>query len=595
MSGTGACNAALAGAFVAELPRAGLRHAVVCPGSRSTPLAVALAEAGAIRVWMHADERSAAFFALGMARALAEPVGVLCSSGTAAANFLPAVVEAHLSRVPLLVLTADRPPELRDVGAAQTIDQARLYGSHAKWFYELPVPEATADLLRHARQVAARAIATASAAPRGPVHLNFPFREPLLPAPGEPAPAIADEAALHGRADDAPFTAVTPSHAVPALDLAPLARDLAGRPRGLIVCGPQDDPALAPAVTALAAQFGYPVLADALSQVRRGPHDRALVIDDYDAFLRADATCGALAPDVVLRFGALPTSKPLAQFLARDHAGRHILVDDGGWRDPLFLASDLIQADPVAVCAALGAALPERATASAWADAWRAAAEHARTAMAACLAAPDGTIEGRVFTELAALLPAGATIFAGNSMPVRDLDTFLPAGDHALRCLANRGANGIDGVVSSALGVAAVSPEPVVLVLGDLSFYHDLNGLLAAKLHGLRATIVVVNNDGGGIFSFLPQASQVAPARFETLFGTPLGLDFRAAADLYGARFSRPESWEDFRAAVVSGIAGAGLSIVEVRSERAANVTQHRVVWRAVAAALREPAAVGGA
>jgi 2-succinyl-5-enolpyruvyl-6-hydroxy-3-cyclohexene-1-carboxylate synthase len=595
MGSTGARNVALAGAFVAELGRAGLRHAVVCPGSRSTPLAVALAEEAAIRVWMHVDERSAAFFALGMARALGEPVAVLCSSGTAAANFLPAVVEARLSRVPLLVLTADRPPELRDVGAAQTIDQARLYGSHAKWFYELPVPEAAADLLRHARQVAARAIATAHAAPRGPVHLNFPFREPLLPALDEPAPAIADEAARSGRVDGEPFTAVVSGRAVPALDLAPLARALAGQPRGLIVCGPQDDPALAPAVTRLAARLGYPILADALSQVRCGPHDRALVIDDYDAFLRDDATCRALAPDVVLRFGALPTSKPLAQFLARDPAGRHVLVDDGGWRDPLFLASNVVQADPVAVCAVLGATLPERAAASAWADVWRAAAGHTREAIDACLVAPDGSVEGRVFTELAALLPAGATIFAGNSMPVRDLDTFLPAGDRALRYLANRGANGIDGVVSSALGVAAVSPAPVVLVLGDLSFFHDLNGLLAAKLHGLRATIVVVNNDGGGIFSFLPQASQVAPDRFETLFGTPLGLDFRAAADLYGAHFSRPESWDDFRTAVAAGVAGDGLSIVEVRSERAANVTQHRAVWRAVAAALREPAAVGDA
>ncbi|MGN6675670.1 MAG: 2-succinyl-5-enolpyruvyl-6-hydroxy-3-cyclohexene-1-carboxylic-acid synthase, partial [Thermomicrobiales bacterium] len=306
MGSTGARNVALAGAFVAELGRAGLRHAVVCPGSRSTPLVLALVRDGRMTMHSHVDERASAFFALGIAKATGEPAVVTCTSGTAAANFLPAVIEAHEAGVPLLVLTADRPPELRDVGAAQTIDQARLYGSHAKWFYELPVPEAAADLLRHARQVAARAIATAHAAPRGPVHLNFPFREPLLPALDEPAPAIADESARYGRVYGAPLTTVVSGRAVPAHELAPLARDLAGQPRGLIVCGPQDDPALAPAVTRLAARLGYPILADALSQVRCGPHDRALVIDDYDAFLRDDATCRALAPDVVLRFGALP-------------------------------------------------------------------------------------------------------------------------------------------------------------------------------------------------------------------------------------------------------------------------------------------------
>jgi 2-succinyl-5-enolpyruvyl-6-hydroxy-3-cyclohexene-1-carboxylate synthase len=592
MIGEGAKNAAIAGAFVAELARSGVRHAVVCPGSRSTPLALALAEEGAIKVWLHVDERSAAFFALGMARALSAPVAVLCSSGTAAANFLPAVVEAFLSRIPLLVLTADRPPELRDVGAAQTMDQVRLYGSHVKWFHELPVPDVTAELLRQGRLTAARATATALAAPRGPVHLNFPTREPLVPSPGEAIPALADGVAATGRGTDRPFAAVAGGLAMPdAATIGALAADLAATERGLIVCGPQDDPAFAPAVARLAAALGYPLLADGLSQARSGPHDRALVIDTFDAFLRDDATCRALAPEVVLRFGAPPTSKPLAQYLSRYSSIRHILVDGGaGWRDPAFLTSDVLHADPIAVCDALAERIGAGAASrSEWTATWLDTAARARGAITAQLAGSDEFSEGRVFGELAALLPDGATLYAGNSMPVRDLDTFFPAGERAVRCLSNRGANGIDGVNSSALGVAAVTEGPVVLVIGDLSFYHDLNGLLAAKLHGLRATIVVVNNDGGGIFSFLPQATAVPHDRFEQLFGTPIGLDYAAAAALYGATFHRASDWADFRAAVAEGIAGDGLAIVEVCTERAANVAQHRAVWKAVAQALVEP------
>lgn len=593
----GTRNVAVAGAFVDELARVGIRHACICPGSRSTPLALGFADHGAIRVWIHVDERSAAFFALGMARALGEPVALLCSSGTAAANFLPAVVEAFYSRVPLLVLTADRPPELRDTGAPQTIDQIRLYGGHVKWFSDLPTPELTADLVRHTRTTAARASAVARAAPAGPVHLNFPFREPLLPAAGaDSAPVLPTDAS--GQLAGRPYATV--SAGVPLPDsavIAQLAAELVATPRGLIVCGPQDDLALAPAVVALAAALGYPILADPLSQVRCGPHDRALVVDSYDAFLRDDAVCRELAPEVVLRLGALPTAKPLALFLERFPASRQILIDDGGgWRDAGFRVSDVIHAAPRAVCAGLAGAVAAcrvSAPTDEWACRWLVVARRTRVGIAAALTGEDETFEGRVFAELAELLPDGATLFAGNSMPVRDLDTFFPSNERAIRCLANRGANGIDGVVSSALGVAAVSDGPLVLVIGDLSFYHDLNGLLAAKLHGLRATIVVLNNDGGGIFSFLPQATAVPPDRFEQLFGTPTGLDFRFAASLYGATFTRSVGWDAFRAAVAVGLAHDGLSIVEVVTDRARNIVQHRAIWATLAAS-REGAPIGG-
>ncbi|CAA9579044.1 MAG: 2-succinyl-5-enolpyruvyl-6-hydroxy-3-cyclohexene-1-carboxylic-acid synthase, partial [uncultured Thermomicrobiales bacterium] len=501
MTDVGLANRVFAEAFVDELARGGVRHACIAPGSRSTPLALALAGHGAIRPWIHIDERSAAFFALGMARASGEPVAILCSSGTAAANFLPAVVEAFHARIPLVVLTADRPPELRGVGAAQTIDQLRLYGGHVRLFVEMPTPELTDDLLRAARTVAGRAVAGTRGGLAGPVHVNFPFREPLLPAhDAHELPPGIDPVAVKGRPAGAPF--VSTSRGVPLTDpgtVAALAADLAGMARGLIVCGPESagmvggaglDPGFAPAVAALAAATGYPILADPLSGVRCGPHDRSLIVDAYDAFLRDEAAGRELAPEVVIQFGAAPTSKPLTTFLGRFPSLRRIVVDQAdGWRDPTLSASDVLFGRAGTICHALAHAVQEERVGiptAEWAGEWTARGAATRAAIAGQLAAADEPFEGRVFAELAELLPSGATLFAGNSMPVRDLDAFFPSSGRAIRCLANRGANGIDGVVSSALGAAAATDGPTVLVIGDLSFYHDLNGLLAAKRHGIR-------------------------------------------------------------------------------------------------------------
>lgn len=581
------------GAFVDELVRSGVRHFCVCPGSRSTPLALTIARHPATKLWMHLDERSAAFFGLGLAKTLREPVALVCTSGTAAANFMPAVVEAFCARIPLVVLTADRPHELRDVGAPQTINQINLFGAHAKWFVDLAEPDAAPELLRYTRTVAARAVALARRGPAGPVHINCPYREPLLP---DRAVTLA---APEARSEDQPYVTVSAGLRAPdAALVAMLATDLSATPRGLIVCGPQDDPALPGALTQLAGALGYPILADPLSGLRNGPHDRALVLDCYDAFLRDATWAEQFAPQVVLRFGAMPVSKPLLLYLQRHSSSRLLVVDgDGGWNEPTLLASDMIHADARLLCQELVAAVghsehserdahssPSVANITAWASAWQSAERAARAAIAARLEDMDELFEGRVFAELAALLPDGALLYAGNSMPIRDLDTFFPGGAHPIRLLANRGANGIDGVVSSALGAAAAERGPTVLVIGDLSFYHDSNGLLAAMQHHLNLTIILLNNDGGGIFSFLPQAGD--PEHFETLFGTPHGLDFCPLAQMYGARYERVASWPAFRAAVEHGIEAGGLNIVEVPTDRASNVTLHRQIWRVVSEAL---------
>ena len=588
---------AYVGAFVDELARAGVRHVCIAPGSRSAPLALTIARHAAFRTWIHLDERSCAFFALGMARALGEPVAILCTSGTAGANFLPAVVEARSAAVPLLVLTADRPPELREVGAAQTIDQSRLFGMHAKWFVDVALPETTPELLRYARTLAGRATALAKAAPAGPVHLNFPFREPLVPVPMEMPGDFTESDALAwtGRPDNAPWVAVADSRVAPDdPTVARLSTLLRSAKRPLVVCGPQPDPRLCVPLTALAREIGAPLLADPLSQVRWGRHDRSSVIDAYDAALRHEATAAALVPDVVLRVGGVPTSKPLSQYLMRNVATRQIVVDAARWPDPSLLASDMIHADPRLLCEALvaleGGSGSRSRKASEWLAAWRDVNERTRTALAAHCSDIAEPFEGRALAEVSALVPAGGTLFVSSSMPVRDLDAFGAGDGRELRVHANRGANGIDGVVSSALGAAAVSHDdegtrmPVVLVIGDIAMYHDMNGLLAAKAYELDATIVVLNNDGGGIFSFLPQAEH--PEHFETLFGTPHGLEFSHAAGMYGARYTRAETWDAFRAAVTAGVKGRGLHIVEMRTDRARNVKLHRDAWARVAKAL---------
>ena len=577
-------------AFVEELVRAGVRDAVVCPGSRSTPIALALRMNPGIQVWLHLDERAGAFFALGAARATRRPTVVVGTSGTAVVNFGPAVVEAREGRVPLVVLTADRPPELRDRAAPQTIDQDHLYGRFAKWYAELPVPEDSTVLERHVRGVAGRAVATAAEAPAGPVHVNMPFREPLVPV-GSLVP-VNDGGGGTGR----PFVDIVPGRRTPdPTAVEGLARRLRDAERGLIVCGPLDAPGAPDAIAGLAAATGYPILADALSNLRTGSHDRSHVVGRQDAIVRSAAFLADHAPEIVLRFGGTPTSKALNGLLAAQATGQ-IVVDDGGWTEPSVQAVTMVRADPVeaarALAAAVRAAGPVAAAGSApaWLEAWLAADRAADDAIRAWLAELDEPFEGAAFAELEGALPSGAILVAGNSMPVRDMDAFLAASPLDIRCLANRGANGIDGVVSTALGMAAAQDRPVVLVVGDVSFVHDLNALVAARLHRLSATIVLVNNDGGGIFSFLPQAADGRadaglPEHFEELFGTPHGLDFGPIVAALGAEHRLVERGGIGRA-VAASVGQPGVRVLELRTERGRNVELHRDCTAAVARAL---------
>ncbi|GCE17700.1 2-succinyl-5-enolpyruvyl-6-hydroxy-3-cyclohexene-1-carboxylic-acid synthase [Dictyobacter kobayashii] len=582
-------------AFIDELQRSAVHNIVICPGSRSTPLAMAIAAHPGLKTWMHVDERSAAFFALGLAKQSGQPVALVCTSGTAAANFLPAIAEAKLTHVPLLVLTADRPHELRETGAPQAIDQNRLYGTHVKWFVEVALPEATNEALRYIRTLADRAAALTRAVPAGPVHLNLPFREPLTPAPlpDHPLPPVErrDPILWQGRAENAPYVRVNdaPLGSIADEDLEQIAAQARATAHGLIVVGPSFDPTLTTPLLQLARTLRYPILADPLSQLRGGSHDQSLIVSSYDAFLRLEDFTERFVPELVIRFGAMPVAKPFLLYLNRYADCPQIVVDaQGDWNEPTRLATHMIHARPAAFCEELTARLtPPPVRGDEWLQGWLQTDRTTRQTLQAAIEDFQAPFEGRVFTELAALLPEGSTLFAGNSMPIRDMDTFFWGGPQTISTIGNRGANGIDGVISSALGVSAgkQARTPTVLVIGDLSFFHDLNGLLAARLHQLDLVIILINNDGGGIFSFLPQAAY--PEHFEQLFGTPTGLEFQPVVQMYGGTYQRPADWSAFRQTFQQSIQTRGLHVIELRTERTSNVAMHRQLWQAVGSALR--------
>ncbi len=571
----GRANLAFSATLLDSAVQRGLHHVVICPGSRSTPLALAAALHPALATYVLIDERSAGFFALGLARQLGEPVALICTSGTAAANFTPAVIEAYLSRVPLLVLTADRPAELRDWGAAQTIDQVGLFGSHVSWSHDLPAPVGDAHESRFAQATAARAMQQASGPPAGPVHLNIQFREPLIQPDANPR-ALLRELFAHPVATPALPTPAQPSGPDDIEHLANLIRSNA---RGIIVCGPHSGAELGEAAAALSAATGYPCLADPLSTVRFSWPSAAGLIDAYDLFLRDTRLSDRLSAELVLRVGGMPTSKPLMQFLARQEA-QVVAIDPGGLRDAGHAVTWHVKADEAATLVAASSALGvgSAPAPTGWLDDWQAMNRRARQAIEALLAPTAALSEPNIAANLTEIMPAGGTLIVGNSMPVRDLDTFAAGGDRGLRVTGTRGASGIDGVTSTALGAAAVADGPVALLIGDLSFLHDLGGLHAARYTKAPLVIVVVNNDGGGIFSFLPQHTQIDTCTFEQLFGTTAAVDIEGAAGLFRCAFARPTDLCEFRRMVGRGLTRPGVTIVEVRTDRARNLALHREI-----------------
>ncbi|GAA0657810.1 2-succinyl-5-enolpyruvyl-6-hydroxy-3-cyclohexene-1-carboxylic-acid synthase [Salarchaeum japonicum] len=553
-------------AIVDELAKAGIDSVCVAPGSRSTPLTVAFDAHDDIRVFSHLDERAAAFFALGRAKRTGRPTPVVTTSGTATANLHPAVMEASQSRVPLLLLTADRPAELRDSGANQTVDQEKLYGSSVRFYKDLPEPNAEPRRLRAVRTTVHRALAESRGANPGPVHLNCPFQKPLEPTESKPPHAVSDDfdteypLAANGR--DAPFVTHHAGETQPSEEsLDRLETLVADAERGLVVAGPTDHPTHAPAIGRLADALGYPVLADPLSGLRFGGHTVEVpTLGGYDGYLDDRVTADWPSPDLVLRFGASPTSKPLRNYLARTDARQALVDPAAGWREASFTASDLVVSDPAPLARSLAARADERG--ADWPE--LRAAERAHWDAVA----DADRLEGAIAREVVGSAPDPATVFVSNSMPVRDIDRFARPRDADVSVLANRGASGIDGVTSTALGAGSATDDPLVLLTGDLAYYHDMNGLLALARCDQSATVVLVNNDGGGIFHMLPIEDFDPP--FQGQFKTPHGLDFEPTGDLYGFDYARTDC-DGFPERYRASLTSEGTQVIEVVTDAEAS------------------------
>lgn len=527
---------ALLRALVDEFVRGEIAGVCTSPGSRSTPLVVCLTETGEVECHSHIDERSAGFFAIGLARATGRPAVIACTSGTAAANYLPAIIEAREARLPLIVLTADRPPELREVGAGQTIDQVKLYGDAVRWYQEIDTVDASPERLRWIRQLACRAIAESEA---GPVHLNVQLREPLVER--EQAPDLD----LQGRPGGAPFTVSKTA----AADTGALARWLADKDRGVIVAGEHRDFDSA----ALGEALGWPVLAGPLSGARHGES----AIAHYDLTLRSPAP----APGAVLRVGELPASKALRQWLSALDCPQAMVVSHDQWPDPAGDCEARFQG-----CEPAG--LP-RAAPAGWLESWR--TEDARIAELIATELGDELSEPNV-ARVASQVEG--TLLVAASMPIRDVETF--GGQTKTRIVSNRGANGIDGTIATAFGLAA-GGDRTTLLTGDVAFAHDVGSLISGSRLNIPLTIVLVDNGGGGIFDFLP-VSGIGDA-YEEHVATPPQLDVEHVARGFGAAYDEITSLTSLIAALSS--ATDGTRILHVRTDRASNLALHRRIAEA--------------
>ncbi len=555
----GELNLKAAAALLRGLADGGVRQAILSPGSRSSPLALAADLCPHLETRMLPDERSAAFFALGAARAAGRPVVVIATSGTAPANWYPAVIEAAMDQVPLVLVSADRPPELLRTGANQTIDQDRLFGSFPRDFIQLPAPGNGDDpiYLSTGRRAADAALWPCP----GPVHVNFAFREPLLPRQGYaelPWPSPAADAPQRPR--------VLPDPAA----LEALVSRLSRGP-GVIVCGRSDyPPGFAEAVVALAERLRCPVIADPLSNLRWGAHDRRRLVTAADIFLRREA--GGPDAEWVLQFGAVPTSRPVQEWIAAQGDRLALIAGTGDWPEPSRRTALVVHGDAERVATSLlERDLP--AADAAWSERWRALDMAARG-----LAEDPGLRppEADVVCALEKTLPPGGALFVGSSMPIRSLDAFARGRPDPLGAVGNRGASGIDGCVSTLAGIASCRPS--VGLIGDLALYHDMNGLLAAR--EIPGKLVVIENGGGGIFGLLPQRDH---PDFERLWRTPTGLDCARIASLYGMPHRVAEPGDALAAVLEEPGEDRAMWLIEVPVDAQLSWDRHRALWDAAA------------
>lgn len=571
-------------AFIEELIKGGVRDFVVCPGSRNTPVTVGLLNANRklrgqeeqLKLWRHIDERSAGYFALGIARTTKRPVAVCVTSGSAVANLLPAAMEARISRVPLIFLTADRPTELQEVGANQTAKQTGIFGDHVKWNVELPTVDASVwrEVTKFSTAAARRSVRVAIDSPSGPVHINIPFREPLI----------------SGAVLDSDSSAIVDSKFVEASQIQPddyqiklIVDRLRSNERGIILCGPETADLSSVGIFELSRLLNWPIIADPMSNLRWGPYDFGNLITTADTLLRVPKFAEQMKPEIVIRFGAMPTSKNLNEWLANSDADQ-IVIDEAspayaGYRDEGGTA-EIYRCTPKLFSDAVRYKLPaaNKVTTDYLHD-W--CHNNARIQEYSNRFSEDfgNRFEGSIFVALSEGLDKEIALVLGNSMPVRDADSFISTNNIASRIYGTRGVSGIDGVVSAAAGTAATGIT-TFLIVGDLSFIHDTNGMWAASRYNLNLKIILINNSGGGIFSFLPQQSLITSNDFEEWWGAPHDLNLDSLVEAFRGKYKALEVDVNIHETLLQLLEEPGFAVLEIKTDRSENLAMHRQYWQ---------------
>jgi 2-succinyl-5-enolpyruvyl-6-hydroxy-3-cyclohexene-1-carboxylate synthase len=564
----GNTNSVWSSILVETFKRLGLKTAIICPGSRSTPLAVAFARLDGVEAIPVLDERSAAFFALGIAKRSGLPVALVCTSGTAGANFYPAIIEARESRVPLLVLTADRPPELRDCHSGQTIDQLKLYGNYPNWQTELAVPSLEMSQLRYLRQMGMYAWERSLFPVPGVVHLNIPFRDPLAPIPdGSSSESLASQFEPEEFFSNCSLTS-SPSlpHSLPPSLPHSLPHWPSGD-RGIIIAGiaqPQSAKDYVRAIALLAQTYKFPVLAEGLSPVRNYADLNPYLISTYDVILRHSQLAQELTPKIAIQVGELPTSKELRTWLEATQPQRWIIDSSHHNFDPLHGNSTHLRLSVEQLAATIFSSPSSPSSPSSYLARWCELEVKARQAIDLLMAETDWLFEGKAAWLISQTLPSATPVFIANSMPVRDVESFWVPNNSRIVPGFNRGANGIDGTLSTALGIAHHQQSSIILT-GDLALLHDTNGFLLKNKFVGHLTIILINNNGGGIFESLPISKFDPP--FEEFFATPQNVDFARLCETYKVEYELITSWQHLQK-LLSSLPVAGIRVLELRTDR---------------------------
>jgi len=576
--------------FVNELTSIGIRYACISPGSRNTPLTLALAENKKVKSFVHIDERSSAFFALGLAKATDSPVVIVCTSGTATAELYPAIIEAYQQRIPLIVCTADRPPELLNTGANQTINQINLYKNHIRWFFDVGLPEIIPRRIRHIKAIAKRAVYESVVRSKGPVHLNFPFRKPFEP-------------------DD--FTDEVTEEAIKSSELVlPVKKNLYKEvekdivsekwfkelgnffvkyKKGLIIAGPENyNEHFHRNCQKLASVLGYPILADGASQFRFGKHSKENILSAFEGFLRSESFNGNYQPEIILQFGRTITSKALDIYLEKCTAIRFMVNEYGDWFDPANRSNASFACKPYLFCEKMIEQLQSQKmdrSSNEWIKSFKEVDIKSLAIRNKIIRKSKFPNECRIIEELVNLLPEKSNLMISNSMPIRDFDYFAPVINKNIKVFNNRGASGIDGIISTALGLASVEKTPTVLLIGDSAFYYDMNSLLAAKKYKIPLVIVLINNNGGGIFEVLPISKY--GKIFKDFFVAPHNLNFKPIVESFNGNYSLIKSWKNFEMEFRKASKKKNFSVLEIKTDAAASLKLRRSYWNEVHKALK--------